>query len=187
MLPEHGYKQLKHVGVVLYSWARPICYENLFIPEYVCYRKHERLAPGMRAITVVVTPAIESDTRRASFNKVERQSTMETMLLTRTVCLLYRVPELGRCSGRCIFLIRQICPAQGHDKSDNVYEVSRDWILIRIRLSAPTLCWKLFDVWGVSNKHDVSGVTNRQNDNQSRERCARWNAVYSRFFLNIVY
>jgi hypothetical protein len=125
MLPEHGYKQPKHVGVVLYSWARLICYGNLFIPAYVCYRKHEQQAPGTRAITVVVTPAIESDTLRASLNIAERQSTIEAKLLTRTVCLLYPVPEHGRYFGRCRFLIRQICPAQGHDKRDNVYEVSK--------------------------------------------------------------
>jgi hypothetical protein len=151
MLPEDGYKQPKHVREVLYSWTRAISCDNLFVPEYVCYRKPERAPPGKRAVTVAVTPGIQSDTLTASLNKLERQSTMEAILLTRTVCLLYRVPEHGRCPGRCRFLIRQICPGQGHDKWNNVYEVSRVCNLIPIRLSAPTLCWKIFNVRGVSN------------------------------------
>ena len=62
MFPEDGYKQLKHVGVVLYSWKRKISCENLFLPECVCYRKLEREGRGTRAITVMVTPATQSET-----------------------------------------------------------------------------------------------------------------------------
>ena len=85
---------------------RAICYVNLFVPEYVSYRKLERAAPGTRGIPVVVTPVIQSNTLRASLNKLEKQSMMEAILLTPTMCLLYRVPEHGRCPGRCRLLIR---------------------------------------------------------------------------------
>jgi len=62
ILPEDGYKQPEHAGVILCSLTRTIGCETLFIPEYVCYRKRERAATVTREITVVVTPAIQSVT-----------------------------------------------------------------------------------------------------------------------------